>query len=910
MVLAASLIACGDSRDQSFASAKSDVAAGNSTSAIIRLRSLLQSDPNFAEGRLLLGQVLLETGEAAAAEQELRRAFEAGIDTDVVKPLLARSLLEIGSYPRVLSDFPPQQIRSPQARADVLVSQAYAQLFMGQVDGAKASVREANAASPDSPRAAIASALIRSAEGDHAGAAPAIDAVLARQPNSAEALRAKASIAQGKGDLPSAIQALQTLAKLRPTDIAAQYRAVMLLWQSGKVDEAKAQLESMKEAAKEHPRTAHLQALMALHDRDLPAARDFVALALKNAPEFTPSLLLAGIIHAELGDYEVAEGFLNKVVAADPRNLAAQLALVGIYQRTQRASRALALGQELLARAPDQPRVLLAVATAYLQAGESKKAQALFEKAAALGVKGAPALTGLALAQLASGDSSKATEVLFEASAADHSRIEADALLVNYYVGRKEYDRALQVLATIASKRPGDGRVFIVEGEILSHAGRKAEARAAYERAYELRPDILMPLIELGRLDLAEGKQERARQRFEEASKRRPKDASILLAYADWLHESKAEPDVVRATVEKAVQLAPDKLATRLSLIAFHTSRRDLAAAISAAEQGLQVLPNNERLLTVLADLQSRAGKPEQAAATLAKAVQVSPQSPDLLVRLADVQLASGAVEAAKDSLRKAKSVRPGYRPAMVRLVALEQPTGSPAEIVEAARELQQSQPNDPIGYFLEARVFAQQKKWADAIRVLRGGLDKAKSPQLVIALHSALVGAGKAEEAGKLAADWVRTYPKDSAVRRYLADRALANKDYAAAVRLYKEIVVDFPNDAQTLNGLAWAAGRAGDPMALEYAERAHRQAPDDANILDTLGWILVERGELARGTELLKRATAAAPGAGETRLHLAKALLKSGDQKAARRELETLARLGDKFPSQVEVKQLLAGL
>lgn len=910
IILALSLSACGDSHENALASARADFAGGNVNSATLRLRSALQTDPQFAEARLLLGQILLDTGETAAAEKELRKAFEAGIETETVKPLLARAMLEMGEYRRVLSDFPPQQIRSPEVRAEVLVSQAYALLFQGNVEAAKQTLQQAFAASPDHLRATIAKALITGVEGDYDAASLAIDKVLSRQPKSAEALRAKASIAQGKGDLPGAIQALQTLTQLRASDVAAHYQTIMLLWQAGRMDDARAQIERMQAAAEGHPRTEHLLALMAMQDKDLPAARDHVALALKADPEFGPSLLLSGTVNAQLGEYELAEHHFSKVLAQDPNNLPAQQALIGILLRTQRAERALLVAKDMLARAPEQPRALQAAASAYLQAGDTKTAKSLFEKANALGARDAKVLTGLALAHMASGDASQGIKALMDASAADESRIEADFLLVGQFVARKQFDKALEAVATMASKRPGDGRILNLEGEVLLAAGRKGEARSAFERAYELQPGFIVPLRYLGRLDLADGKPERAKKRFEDAIARRPKDQNVLLVYAEWLNDSKSDADAVRAVVEKAVAVAPADVNARISLAAFHASRRDFDRAVTVAEEATKAIPDNERLLTALAELQIRAGKPELAVITLSKAIKITPASPQLLVRLADVQLATGAVGDATASLRKALSVRPNFRPAKVRLVALEQPAGRTAETIEAARELQNSQPTDPIGYFIEGKVFVQQGKWPEAVRVLKTGIERSHAPQLVVGLHSALLKASRPEEAAKVVADWIKVNPRDVVVRRYLADVALAARDYPAAVRLYKDLAVDFPNHAGVLNNLAWAAARAGDPMALEYAERASRLAPDDPKVLDTLGSILVERGDLVRGTETLRRASAAAPNAPEVRLNLARALIKSGDTTGARRELEGLVKLGDKFPQQDEVKKLLAGL
>ena len=78
----------------------------------------------------------------------------------------------------------------------------------------------------------------------------------------------------------------------------------------------------------------------------------------------------------------------------------------------------------------------------------------------------------------------------------------------------------------------------------------------------------------------------------------------------------------------------------------------------------------------------------------------------------------------------------------------------------------------------------------------------------------------------------------------------------------------------------------------------------------MDTLGVLLMDKGDTARGLELLKKAVALAPQASQIRLNYAKALIKAGKNSDARSELDQLAKLGDKFPAQAEVAQLLKGL
>lgn len=910
IIFAVALLGCGENRDQTFASAKADLLAGDSSTAVIRLRSVLQTDPQFADARLLLGQVLLEIGDPAAAEKELGKAFEAGIATDTVKPLLARALLELGDYQKLLSDFPAQQITVPEARADVLVSQAYAQIFQGHVEEAKQALRQAREATPGNLRAATVAALIMGVEGDFAGASLAIDEVLSQQPQSIEALRTKASIAQGQGDLAVAIQTLQTLAQLRPFDVAAHFKAIMLLGQVGRLAEARAQASRMRAAAPLHPRTEHVLALMAIQDQKFVEAREHVARALKWDPEFAPTLLLSGVVNSQLGAYELAEQDLSKVLTVEPNNLLAQQKLIELMLKTQRSERALVLTQQLLALAPDQAQVLVMAAAVHLQLGDAKTALSLFERAKVQGGTDAAALTGLALARMASGDASAGVVTLMEASALDESGIDADLFLVKYYLGLKEFDKAFESLATMAGKRPLDPRILRLEGEILVAADRKAEARTAFETAYELQPTNVAPLRHLGRLDLAEGTAERASMRFASAIARRPQDATLLLAYAEWLNDSKSDPDTVRATIERALAVAPDDVGARLALVAFHARQGDLDRALAAAEEAATAIPGNERLLAVLTDIQTQMGRPDLAIVTLLKAIRVAPDSPQLLLRLADLQLTTGATNAARDSLRKALDLRPAYSPAIVRLVALEERVGSPERAIEAARELRKLQPSAAIGFALEGQVLLRQGNSAEAIRVFTTGIQASNAPQLVIDLHGALVKAGKAEEAANVAANWIKVNPKDLLVRGYLANLALQAKDYRVAVRLYEELLADSPNNALALNNLAVATDQLGDWRALGYAEQANRLAPDNPHVLDTLGWILVERGDLRRGIELLRRAVATDPDAPDLRLNLAKALVKSGDAVGARRELVVLAKLGDQYPRQDEVRTLLAKL
>lgn len=101
--------------------------------------------------------------------------------------------------------------------------------------------------------------------------------------------------------------------------------------------------------------------------------------------------------------------------------------------------------------------------------------------------------------------------------------------------------------------------------------------------------------------------------------------------------------------------------------------------------------------------------------------------------------------------------------------------------------------------------------------------------------------------------------------------------------------------------------SGQQKGPDAVEFAEKANKLSPNQPAFMDTLGMLLAEKGDTARALELLAKAVELAPQAASVRLNLAKVLLKAGKKADAKKHLDELAKLGDKFQAQAEVAQLL---
>ncbi len=99
-------------------------------------------------------------------------------------------------------------------------------------------------------------------------------------------------------------------------------------------------------------------------------------------------------------------------------------------------------------------------------------------------------------------------------------------------------------------------------------------------------------------------------------------------------------------------------------------------------------------------------------------------------------------------------------------------------------------------------------------------------------------------------------------------------------------------------------------DPEAPQQAEKALKLAPNNPAFADTLGWILVQRGQVEAGLRYLRDARLRAPESGEIRFHLAYALAKTGRTAEAREELIAALSGAGRVENSDGVKQLKAEL
>lgn len=905
------LAACGRNEPaQLVASAKEYLAKKDYAASAIQLKNALQKEPTNGEARYLLGVSLSETGDLVSAEKEFRRALEYQYPAAAVVPQLAKAMLRMGEAKKLLEEFGATKLDDPAAQAALKSEIGFAHLGLRQFKEAREAFGAALAARPGDARARAGEARVMALERDLPGAMKAVDEVLAQSPAEPDALSLKAELLLAQNQVGPAKQTLGQLIQAQPDNGQARFALVSLLINEKSFDAARTELDAMKKAVPRDVRSRYLEALLEFRQGNPAKAKESILQVLKAVPDHAPSELLAGAIELQLRAFNTAESYLRKVLSRNPQSIVAQRLLAATYLGSGQIAKAEETLEPALRRAPDDPVLLRLAGEAALAGGDFTKASELYARAATGDKDNAALRTRLAQARFASGEVDEALKDLEAASAMDSDRYQADLALIVAHLRKREYDKALAATATLEKKQPTNPLTFTVKGGVYLQKGDRKDARANFEKAVELKSDYLPAAANLARLDIADKQPDAARKRFEAIVAKDPKNELALLALAEVQAATGVPLKEVAQTLDRAVNANPKSVRARLAAINVQLRLKDMKGALAAARAASTALPDSPQILAALGRAQLAAGEPNQAVASFTTLANIMPQSPVPLMLLARAHVANKAYDAAIQSLGKALALQPDRLDVHRDAIAVYLAAGKPEEALADAKALQKARPKEAAGYVFEGEVLATQKKFSDAARAYAEALKRQPGPLLAIRQHVLLEAAGKREEADAALARWVREHPQDGVVRLYLADRDLGRKDYKAAAKGYREVLAVQPESPVVLNNLAWTLAQLKDPSALAYAEKAYKLAPNSGAIADTLGWILVERGDTKRGVELLGQAAAAAPNALEIRLHYAKALIKSGDKALARKELEHVQQAAGESPFKAEAEQLLKQL
>ncbi|MCA8278078.1 tetratricopeptide repeat protein [Burkholderia cepacia] len=350
----------------------------------------------------------------------------------------------------------------------------------------------------------------------------------------------------------------------------------------------------------------------------------------------------------------------------------------------------------------------------------------------------------------------------------------------------------------------------------------------------------------------------------------------------------------------------------------------DKDGAAQSLKQALQIRPDYLPAALML----SQMGPAERAAgiASFEKYVQQNPKSRDARLALSQLYLADDRLDDAQkqfETMRRLDSKDPTPLMALALIKIQQKKLDEATAYLKQYVQLGDKQPNLDVGqgYIYLAQIAidqnndAQASKWLDKV-------DQTSQHYLPAQITRAqlLQKQGKTDEARKVLDDLPITDPRDAAVvARTDASILFTAKRYPEAEARLGQAVQDFPDDPDLRYDYAMAAEKTGHyttmekqlrelirtqpdnpqaynalgysladrnqrlPEASKLIDKAMTLAPNDAYIMDSLGWVKYRMGDTAGAAKVLRRAYELQPNA-EIGAHLGEVLWKSGAQDDAR--------------------------
>ncbi len=905
LVLSASLLtACGKEDSVALlAEARAMIAAGDYKAATIQLKNALTQDENNAEARFELGKLYLDQSDLASAEKEFRRAREAGYEANVVNPMIARALLGQREFERLLDELPAPAEASSEA-ATLLALRAKAELALDRKEDARKTTERALQAAPSNPDVHLALAQLALSDGDIDKALQEIDLALAADPKHRDSLMLKGDLLRATGKTAEATAVYQALLQIDPKHVNARLALAGIAIAEKRLPDARNEVDAALKAMPNNLQARYTSALIDFQEKKTERARDTLAAVLKAAPGYLPALLLGGSIEFTLGNLQTAEAHLNKVVKATPDNLYAARLMAATQLRLGRPDDAERTLAPALKAASQDPGVLVIAGEIALAKKDFAKASSYFEQAAKRSPDSAAIRTELGIARLAEGDS-RAMADLQAAAGMEGDSSRADTFIILSQLRDKQFDAALASIAAMEKKQPDNPLVWNYRGAAYIGKEDRARARESFGRALKLNPAFFPAAANLAQLDLQDKQPAAARQRFEGILKADPKHLNAMLALADLALREKDEKAFV-SWLTKAASTHPQALQPRVALARYQLSKGDKNQALATAREAVNAQPDNPVALELLGNTQLALGDTTNALGSYRKLAEKQPGQAAPLAKVARAQVAAKDFTGARKTLQDALRIQPDFLEAQLMLGSVEIQDARYDEASKLAKQVQQKHPNNPAGFILEGDTANARKDYPAALAAYERAHQLAPSGGLLVRQFQILAASQRAEEGEKRLVAWLATHPEDVSTRAVLAESLIKRGQYKAAIEQYLILNKSNPGNLVILNNLAWALSEARDPRAREFAEQAYKIKPDDAAVMDTLGWILVQEGQIARGLGLLQKALSKAPDSADIQWHLAYALNANGDKARARQELKLLLDRRVRFSAENKAQAL----
>jgi tetratricopeptide (TPR) repeat protein len=414
------------------------------------------------------------------------------------------------------------------------------------------------------------------------------------------------------------------------------------------------------------------------------------------------------------------------------------------------------------------------------------------------------------------------------------------------------FEGALAAARAAVAIEPDNRVAQLREAELLVDIGYRESdtekvmaGRAIVDRVLEEEPDNPEAYFVRAKIELADQDLEAATESLETVLQTRPDWAQARFVLGSALAASNA---LSRARVElaRAVELEPQLFAARKLLVKIHSQLGEHEFAIEQGREYLAQQPGDSEVRIIIGQSLIRVGRREEAYAEVQK-IPEEQRDASAYFALGRLDLAFGRTEIAGERLRKADALAPGNPQVIRTLLALDRTNDNLDESTERVAKALVANPDESELVEIDGEIKLIRGDGEGARASLERAIElEPRNVTAQLALADLEARAGNVEAMISVMERAAAALPESSDLQYRLALVYEKKNRRSDAIDAYEKSISLNGDLAVAKNNLAYLLTESGGDLdrALELAQQAKEQMPDDGSTADTLGWVLLKRG------------------------------------------------------------------
>jgi tetratricopeptide (TPR) repeat protein len=520
------------------------------------LRRAADADPTQLDSQRKLAAFLVFVGRGAEAEAPLK-ALADKTQTTAAMLMLADYYIGQGRSADARARLEPLTHGDVEAVVGSRTRLARLDFSEGKRNEAYANLTEALAKDSKDVDALVLRSQFFIVERDTARALQIAREAVSAGPASTEARVVLAEAFARRHELAESIRSLNEVLQMNPTLESAKIRLIQLHILKGDAPLAVRLAEEAVRANPESVAALMVRAKAKIAANDLSGAERDLTVLVENLPDFALVHSTFGELHARRNNLAAARRSFDQAAKLDPGSFEALRGYVALDVVEKKPERAVAVLEQRLKSAKDDPSLLMLSASVY-------------------------AVTG---------DLAKRESVLRRIIEIDDNALDAIAALANQYVDQNRLDEA-KVKFESLTRGPANVGAQTMVGLILQTQNKKAEAKAIYERLVAEVPNAVVAANNLAWLYAeSDSSLDRALELAQSATRQQPNSAEFNHTLGVIYMKRGLTPSAVRA-FQTAVKSAPNEPEYHYQLGLAYTKNGDRRPALEELNAALKLKPD------------------------------------------------------------------------------------------------------------------------------------------------------------------------------------------------------------------------------------------------------------------------------------------------------------------------------